>query len=63
MAKPLARSTSVAMAVALRLPISRSPLPMPGHPALVSFGRALSDVDHVGDAVLALPRLAAGLAQ
>jgi hypothetical protein len=37
--------------------------PVAGHAALVGLGRQLGDRDHVGDAVLALPGLAAGLAQ
>ena len=38
-------------------------LPVAGHGAVVGLGRALGDVDHVGDAVLALAGLAARLAQ
>jgi hypothetical protein len=37
--------------------------PVAGHPALVGLGGPLGDVDHVGDAVLALADLATGLAQ
>jgi hypothetical protein len=36
---------------------------MTGHRAVVGLARALGDVDHVGDPVLALADLAAGLAQ
>jgi hypothetical protein len=38
-------------------------LPVTGHGAIVGLRGPLGDVDHVGDAVLALADLAAGLAQ
>ena len=41
----------------------RSPSQWPGHRPVVGLGGPLGDVDHVRDPVLALPGLAAGLAQ
>jgi hypothetical protein len=38
-------------------------LPVTGHGAVGDFGWAFTDIDHVGDPVLALPGLAAGSAQ
>jgi hypothetical protein len=38
-------------------------LPVAGHRPVVGLRRALAEVDHVGDPVLALAGLAAGLAQ
>ena len=58
------RSTSVAIAVWLRLPIIRIALPVAGHGAIVGLGRALADVDHVApEHAVALPGVPAGLAQ
>ncbi len=63
-AKPVARSTSLLIAIWLRVAIQQIALPKAGHRAVPGLGRALADVDHVThDAALALAGVAAGLAQ
>src|SRR5215207_8214105 len=63
MAKPLERSTSVPIAVALRLPISRSPSQWPGTRRSSASGGRSAIETMPGDPVLALPGHAARLAQ